>query len=509
MTHTDQETVVNEKGTELTSEILQSLLENDSSNYPQDIKSNLEKYRNTLKELDDFNMILSNIESYKKETLNFDKEINELKIKVTTDKSLLYKNARELAETILSAYNNGEIHENQIIQPLIKINEEIKELNSEIEKLDKVTGFVAKTKAKALKAVIYGKLKAAEVKKNSRLKKVGNFIIENEKEEEFRTSFTCLSVDKTKSLREAYDNSCRDLEAKIDEKKKYWESIKPMLKLEQIESLKEILNQESKIKKEIPDYKQKLTDIEKNIIEIVVSDLDYKWNIDEIDTIINSRKEINNRISNTQLLSEKELDVLGEPKETCPYLTYISGIRCFDGKVNKPSFFSLSNSEIGIRPKGLHIKADKFQTAIFHENILRINFEDKEQIYEKKEKSVIGRSIVGLTVFGPLGAVIGGASGLKDGENKVAMPDLFLTITYKNENNNDNIALFSSVYNYKDKISAFFTINFIDKFQVAPDKDTISSVSEADEISKFKKLLDDGVITKEEFETKKKQILGL
>lgn len=35
------------------------------------------------------------------------------------------------------------------------------------------------------------------------------------------------------------------------------------------------------------------------------------------------------------------------------------------------------------------------------------------------------------------------------------------------------------------------------------------SLSVADEISKFKKLLDDGVITNEEFEAKKKQLLGL
>lgn len=34
-------------------------------------------------------------------------------------------------------------------------------------------------------------------------------------------------------------------------------------------------------------------------------------------------------------------------------------------------------------------------------------------------------------------------------------------------------------------------------------------VSEADELAKFKKLLDDGVITQEEFDLKKKQILGL
>ena len=36
-----------------------------------------------------------------------------------------------------------------------------------------------------------------------------------------------------------------------------------------------------------------------------------------------------------------------------------------------------------------------------------------------------------------------------------------------------------------------------------------SSVSAADEIVKFKKLLDDGIISQEEFDAKKKQLLGL
>lgn len=36
-----------------------------------------------------------------------------------------------------------------------------------------------------------------------------------------------------------------------------------------------------------------------------------------------------------------------------------------------------------------------------------------------------------------------------------------------------------------------------------------ASTDPADEIRKFKKLADDGIITKEEFEAKKKQLLGL
>ena len=40
-------------------------------------------------------------------------------------------------------------------------------------------------------------------------------------------------------------------------------------------------------------------------------------------------------------------------------------------------------------------------------------------------------------------------------------------------------------------------------------KNNATTVSSADEIAKFKNLLDDGIITQDEFDTKKKQLLGL
>lgn len=40
-------------------------------------------------------------------------------------------------------------------------------------------------------------------------------------------------------------------------------------------------------------------------------------------------------------------------------------------------------------------------------------------------------------------------------------------------------------------------------------KNNVTTVSSADEIAKFKNLLDDGIITQEEFDAKKKQLLGL
>jgi len=45
--------------------------------------------------------------------------------------------------------------------------------------------------------------------------------------------------------------------------------------------------------------------------------------------------------------------------------------------------------------------------------------------------------------------------------------------------------------------------------EISKSKDKPQELSSADEIMKFKNLLDQGVITQEEFEAKKKQLLGL
>jgi hypothetical protein len=54
------------------------------------------------------------------------------------------------------------------------------------------------------------------------------------------------------------------------------------------------------------------------------------------------------------------------------------------------------------------------------------------------------------------------------------------------------------------------TVGAIHKAQsMQPSENMQSQISQADELSKFKKLLDDGVLTQEEFDKKKAQILGI
>ncbi len=67
---------------------------------------------------------------------------------------------------------------------------------------------------------------------------------------------------------------------------------------------------------------------------------------------------------------------------------------------------------------------------------------------------------------------------------------------------------------YKDKISAAVSIidDIVKKYRnagTASPVQVVQQTSAADELKKFKELLDMGVITQEEFDAKKKQLLGL
>lgn len=67
-------------------------------------------------------------------------------------------------------------------------------------------------------------------------------------------------------------------------------------------------------------------------------------------------------------------------------------------------------------------------------------------------------------------------------------------------------------FNLKDSSAATKIKDYIEEYlKNAPKTDTtvVQQVSSADELKKFKDLLDMGVITQEEFDAKKKQLLGL
>lgn len=135
-------------------------------------------------------------------------------------------------------------------------------------------------------------------------------------------------------------------------------------------------------------------------------------------------------------------------------------------------------------------------------------------------KGGIGRAVTGGLLFGGVGAIVGGVTGkrktsptctslrikitLKDVNNPTEYIDLIASETKKNS------FLYQTCEKQAQEILSIFQI-MCESNTAQEDKDatTIIQPSVADEIAKFKKLLDDGIITQEEFEQKKKQLLGL
>lgn len=137
-------------------------------------------------------------------------------------------------------------------------------------------------------------------------------------------------------------------------------------------------------------------------------------------------------------------------------------------------------------------------------------------------KGGLGRAAVGGVLFGGIGAMVGGVTGGKKAHQKCT--SLMIKITVNNINapteyiklitsptDKKSIMYKSSFQNAQEIISLLQLIcsESEDKKLIETTNVSVNEVSVADEIRKFKALLDDGIITEEEFNAKKNQLLGL
>lgn len=142
--------------------------------------------------------------------------------------------------------------------------------------------------------------------------------------------------------------------------------------------------------------------------------------------------------------------------------------------------------------------------------------EDGEQL----AKGGVGSAVAGGIMFGGVGAIVGSNVGKK--KTKTVVNDICLRVSLKHKYIQQIYIHFipggikvksgDMLYNaYKatasDVVSFFDTL--CSKANEATASVQASTMSSADEILKFKQLLDVGIITPEEFEAKKKELLSL
>jgi len=134
-------------------------------------------------------------------------------------------------------------------------------------------------------------------------------------------------------------------------------------------------------------------------------------------------------------------------------------------------------------------------------------------------KGGVGRAVVGAALFGGVGAIVGGVTGKKS--NSVCN-SLKIKVTINDMNNPVAYINFFNTQTKKDsfvyKTSYQFAQECLSVLQLICNSNEASkplspsgtpAPSDADELLKFKYLLDAGAITEDEYSLKKKQLLGL
>ncbi|EMF0455843.1 MAG: DUF4428 domain-containing protein [Enterococcus hirae] len=131
-----------------------------------------------------------------------------------------------------------------------------------------------------------------------------------------------------------------------------------------------------------------------------------------------------------------------------------------------------------------------------------------------KKHHGITRALVGGALVGPIGALIGAGTGGKEWES---INRLGIEIYLK-----DNRKIKYDLISNETKINSLVGKNSFDQYnhlsaklesiisnQTNTSNTSVEATSEIDEIRKYKELLDEGIISQEEFNAKKKELLNL
>ncbi|MBR8749972.1 hypothetical protein IX317_001652 [Fusobacterium sp. DD29] len=136
---------------------------------------------------------------------------------------------------------------------------------------------------------------------------------------------------------------------------------------------------------------------------------------------------------------------------------------------------------------------------------------------ETVSKGGLGRAIVGGALLGGVGAIVGGVTGGK--KTKTIIKNLAIKIVVSRKSNpvitiplliaetKKDSFVYRAAKQEADEILAI--LGNITKSDTKEEVVESHEISVTDEIRKYKILLDEGILTQEEFEAKKKQLLGI
>lgn len=176
--------------------------------------------------------------------------------------------------------------------------------------------------------------------------------------------------------------------------------------------------------------------------------------------------EILNPAQVTTLIGNSKFQFNNDTKLLCTQ--YAAGIKSFDSLINPESLFISSiPTNITEHSRGIEIsimyRFKLYRVALPYDKIRSVSIEDKQQVIENKEKSIVGRAFLGGMLLGPLGAVIGGMTGIRNNEKVVFSPDILLTILYSDCEGSEQAIVFTCKQPDRGKLFKLASKIFKDK----------------------------------------------
>jgi hypothetical protein len=190
---------------------------------------------------------------------------------------------------------------------------------------------------------------------------------------------------------------------------------------------------------------------------------------------------------------------------------YAGGIEIIDSnyKVTKPRQVSIF---IYKHKEGLNFEIFEGMfgnNAIFikDKELSKITFSDSK-VVSKQRMGALGKGLIGGALLGPAGLLLGAVKGHSD-STKDANTSIIVSFYFERNNEKHNLLLEIGP-KAKNKFLGFLDHNYRDLLKEESDDEIKQdSVDVATEIEKFHKLKESGIITEEEFEKKKTELLGL
>lgn len=176
-----------------------------------------------------------------------------------------------------------------------------------------------------------------------------------------------------------------------------------------------------------------------------------------------TKEEIKSELGSFSLWSGKRANALVNSTK------YMAGIKALDEFIEEKNIdVDLFYINLLMRPNGVEVlfgyKFLNNSLALLHDEINYWTLEQQKEVVGKKSKSVLGRALLGGLILGPLGAIIGGASGVGDKDIKLNDVDNIISISCTINNQEQIILLSCSDKKLKETLT-YLKQNFKGKFK--------------------------------------------